>query len=497
MSSPPTSDDIVQQRSVELSKAREQLGLVTQPIRTCRLFAAAVSKFMHETAWAFAVSKPLLLFGYPFFALFVATRIYMSELYAPPACVQIADTGGPLYKLELALFEAVWWLVLGILSSIGFGSGLHSGIMFLWPFVMQVVINAEAKGTTKFYAVYNHPCLYQAWGTHNDGSLTFLNQLILVWPSVILWGAGTAIGELPPYFITRAARRAGRRDDAFEAELEEAKGKSDVLSRLKVWTIAFTERNGFLGIFLLASWPNAAFDMCGMACGWLEMPFWTFFGATLLGKSLVKTTVQSAVCIGVFSKTFFEVISAALDAVDVFGFGLGRRATSLRQTVMYKFELQARFTSSDLLRQHSSLDVTAIAKKYCEVASRKCGEMNKKHEYSVSHAFEEAKLAAARIVHFWDKPSAHTGKPDGKLDAAELKLAESATDGKLSLASLDPGSASSVFSLSTAWNLFLAALVLFFALSIVEQLAKAEQAERDNAELDALAAQRDKQRKVE
>eukprot|EP00965_Chrysotila_dentata_P234545 6200240-Pleurochrysis_carterae.AAC.1 len=103
MSSPPTSDDIVQQRSVELSKAREQLGLVTQPIRTCRLFAAAVSKFMHETAWAFAVSKPLLLFGYPFFALFVATRIYMSELYEPPACVQIADTGGPLYKLELAL----------------------------------------------------------------------------------------------------------------------------------------------------------------------------------------------------------------------------------------------------------------------------------------------------------------------------------------------------------------------------------------------------------
>ena len=102
----------------------------------------------------------------------------------------------------------------------------------------------------------------------------------------------------------------------YEAELTEAAGKSDIVSKLKVsctaygiahyglwwminrccsyfscakvWTIKFTEQYGFIGILLLASWPNAAFDMCGMACGWLEMPFWTFFGATLVGKAFVK-----------------------------------------------------------------------------------------------------------------------------------------------------------------------------------------------------------------
>ena len=37
-----------------------------------------------------------------------------------------------------------------------------------------------------------------------------------------MWGAGTAIGELPPYFMARAARLSGRaiEDEDFE-ELEE------------------------------------------------------------------------------------------------------------------------------------------------------------------------------------------------------------------------------------------------------------------------------------
>ena len=37
-----------------------------------------------------------------------------------------------------------------------------------------------------------------------------------------MWGAGTAIGELPPYFMARAARLSGKaiEDEDFE-ELEE------------------------------------------------------------------------------------------------------------------------------------------------------------------------------------------------------------------------------------------------------------------------------------
>ena len=47
-------------------------------------------------------------------------------------------------------------------------------------------------------------------------------------------------------------------------------------------------RHGFWGIFLLAAWPNALFDLCGICCGHFLMPFWQFFGATLMGKALVK-----------------------------------------------------------------------------------------------------------------------------------------------------------------------------------------------------------------
>ena len=57
---------------------------------------------------------------------------------------------------------------------------------------------------------------------------------MLLWPSVVLWGSGTAIGELPPYFITRAAKRAGTKATDYEAELEEAANATDIVSKLKV-----------------------------------------------------------------------------------------------------------------------------------------------------------------------------------------------------------------------------------------------------------------------
>ena len=47
-------------------------------------------------------------------------------------------------------------------------------------------------------------------------------------------------------------------------------------------------RHGFVGILVLAAWPNAAFDLCGICCGHFLMPFWDFFGATFIGKAILK-----------------------------------------------------------------------------------------------------------------------------------------------------------------------------------------------------------------
>ena len=58
----------------------------------------------------------------------------------------------------------------------------------------------------------------------------------------------------------------------------------------------FLCRNGFWGIFLLAAWPNALFDLCGICCGHFQMPFWEFFGATFCGKALVKVEFHFLAC---------------------------------------------------------------------------------------------------------------------------------------------------------------------------------------------------------
>ena len=42
----------------------------------------------------------------------------------------------------------------------------------------------------------------------------------------------------------------------------------------------------------MASYPNALFDMCGMMSGFAGISFWTFIGATILGKAFIKSGSQ-------------------------------------------------------------------------------------------------------------------------------------------------------------------------------------------------------------
>ena len=38
--------------------------------------------------------------------------------------------------------------------------------------------------------------------------------------------------------------------------------------------------------------PNPLFDLAGITCGHCLVPFWTFFGATLIGKAIIKMHIQ-------------------------------------------------------------------------------------------------------------------------------------------------------------------------------------------------------------
>ncbi|KAF9372913.1 Vacuolar membrane protease, partial [Mortierella sp. AD011] len=114
------------------------------------------------------------------------------------------------------------------------------------------------------------------------------------WES-FFWGFGTAIGELPPYFVARAAALSGNRNEELAAIEDLLKKKPDSVSykeRILLMVHEGMKRLGFFGIFLCASIPNPLFDLAGITCGHFLIPFSTFFGATFLGKAVVKSSIQ-------------------------------------------------------------------------------------------------------------------------------------------------------------------------------------------------------------
>ncbi|XP_076081253.1 vacuole membrane protein 1-like isoform X1 [Mytilus galloprovincialis] len=115
-----------------------------------------------------------------------------------------------------------YWLGLGVLSSVGLGTGLHTFLLYLGPHIAAVTLAAyECKSTNFPEPPYPTEIVCPEGVT--DGSTvslwTIMNKVRL---EAIMWGAGTALGELPPYFMARAARLSGADldDDEFE-EIEE------------------------------------------------------------------------------------------------------------------------------------------------------------------------------------------------------------------------------------------------------------------------------------
>ena len=138
-----------------------------------------------------------------------------------------------------------------------------------------------------------------------------------------MWGAGTALGELPPYFMARAARLSGQElndsdnEESSEEDEENDEKKSEEKKKKKLvkrkWLLkakesvkTLVEKVGFFGILACASIPNPLFDLAGITCGHFLVPFWTFFGATLIGKAVIKMHIQKLFVIIAFNEHHFE-----------------------------------------------------------------------------------------------------------------------------------------------------------------------------------------------
>jgi len=55
-----------------------------------------------------------------------------------------------LTEIEKNVLFVIWWLGLGVLSSIGLGTGMHTGILFLFPHILKTCLAATECKSTNF-----------------------------------------------------------------------------------------------------------------------------------------------------------------------------------------------------------------------------------------------------------------------------------------------------------------------------------------------------------
>ncbi|KAI2801134.1 Vacuolar membrane protease [Blomia tropicalis] len=219
-----------------------------------------------------------------------------------------------------------WWVLLGVLSSVGLGTGLHTFILYLGPHIASVTLAAYECNSLDFPEP-PYPDQIICPSTQSVGTaITVWSIMSKVRIEAFMWGAGTALGELPPYFISRAHRLAGDSQDEMLEEFEELedlvpeldgnnertspapKRNSSLAATVKANMIHMMKRMGFLGILACASIPNPLFDLAGIICGYSLISFWTFFGATLLGKAVIKMHIQKLVVIIVFNEKYVQTL---------------------------------------------------------------------------------------------------------------------------------------------------------------------------------------------
>lgn len=268
-----------------------------------------------------------------FFTAFVLYMVWLGKkcvnhkvfqlLVFPAVCAlafgaQVEGPHSPYVSMILVGLEYfTWWFGLGVLSSVGLGSGMHSGILFLFPHLIEIIMAANQCGHVDFLT-YD-----RMWFRGGEGMLlcgeagagtTFIDIFMKCVPAAMLWGAGTAAGEIPPYAVSYAAAASGAKNEEYEEAMGETEGGSP-LAAMKAWMVSFLKKYGFWGVFALSAWPNAAFDLCGICCGAFMMPFWTFFVATFCGKALVKVNLQSVFFIVLFREQYLSKVVDFLNGV--------------------------------------------------------------------------------------------------------------------------------------------------------------------------------------
>jgi len=313
----------------KLKNEIEKIVLWRQPLNTIQFAIAEIFYLIHHNLKYLITYRKTLISS--ILVLCLSIFVYKTE----------GSHQQSIQTIEHLILWILYWLGLGIASSIGLGTGLHTFLLYLGPFIAQVTLAAYECGSIKFpRPPYPNEIICPASSLSNDSLTTnllnptapisFWNILWKVKLEAFFWGLGTAFGELPPYFMARAARLGTSDDDEEDEELVEFEQllinaqvhQSRNLSffeRLRYLVYCLIQRVGFFGILLCASIPNPLFDLAGITCGYFLISFWRFFFATIIGKALIKMSIQTIFIIFLFSEHHVERIIRLIKYVPHYG----------------------------------------------------------------------------------------------------------------------------------------------------------------------------------
>ncbi|KAK4767368.1 hypothetical protein SAY86_015118 [Trapa natans] len=318
----------------------EKLTLTTQPFKTLKLFILAITQSLKGRA-SYLSAKVVLLMILGLSTVIPATWLWMtdgSHKKLLNSCFEFVHHFEELFRY---IQFGLWWMALGVASSIGLGSGLHTFVMYLGPHIALFTIKAMQCGrvdlktapydtiqlkTSPSWLVKDcaefGPSLFTSTNSLRVPLSSILPQVQL---EAVLWGIGTALGELPPYFISRTARLSGSDLETME-ELDKSSSKEGIISsslkQIQNWFIAHSQYLNFSTILVLASVPNPLFDLAGIMCGQFGVPFWKFFLATMMGKAIIKTHIQTIFIISVCNNQLLNWVEKRLTWVLSFIPGL-------------------------------------------------------------------------------------------------------------------------------------------------------------------------------
>mmetsp|Transcript_16457 Transcript_16457/g.29687 ORF Transcript_16457/g.29687 Transcript_16457/m.29687 type:complete len:246 (-) Transcript_16457:34-771(-) len=154
--------------------------------------------------------------------------------------------------------------------------------------------------------------VFQDCPTPDPEHVSIFTILLAVQIESFLWGFGTALGELPPYFIAKAAAAAGKKADELEELDAEEKG---LVHKLKMAIGYHLQKYSFITVLLMASIPNPLFDLAGLMCGHFGIPLLTFLGATTIGKAVFKVHIQMIFTIFLFSEHHIELVLKLIESI--------------------------------------------------------------------------------------------------------------------------------------------------------------------------------------